>query len=156
MATPTYDASAMPVIETPFESSQEVTKRYLGKRAVTGQEYTSINLFGEDDSKIKALYEFWRDDCNYGTVQFMVGIPVHGSEHSRYVPNALCEFTEEVAETKEGVHWKQSIKLKIINYSANTYTIVDDAGNLMVDDSGNVLASTSTPISNSNKEITYG
>jgi len=156
MAIPEYDPYTLPVIETPYDDMQEATKKYLGGRAITGQEYANINLFAEDDSKIKALYEFWRDDCEYGTLQFMAPLPIHGSEHSRYVPNALCEFLEDVSMEKQDVHWKQGVKLKVIEYSANTYTIVDDAGNLMVDDSGNVLASTSAPISNSNKEITYG
>lgn len=153
---PEYDFNVLPCIEFPYSNEQEVTKKYLGGRALTGQEYATLNMFSVDDTKAKALYEFWRDDCNYGTDPFLAPIPMHGAEHSKYVPNALCEFTEDILSNKEDVHWKQSIKLKVIEYSENTYIIVDDSGNLMVDDSDNVLASTSTPISNSNKEITYG
>ena len=157
MAVPEYDYNTLPAIEHPFTSSQEVTKRYLGGRAVTGQEYAVINFFSENNAQIKALYEFWRDDCNSGLTQFLAPIPVNGSEVSRYVPTALCEFIEEISMEKLGVHWKQGIKVKIIEYKEVLGIIVDDAGNLMVDDVGNVLISISeNAISNSNKEITYG
>ena len=153
---PEYDMDLLPDITKSFTSTQEATKKYLGGRAITGQEYVTINLFGVDNLEVKALYEFWRDDCQYGTLPFLAPLTVNGHEVNRDIPTALCLFIEDFGADKQDIHWTKSLKLKVLEYSENIYTIVDDAGNLMVDDAGLVLASTTAPITNSNKEITHG
>jgi len=156
MAIPEYDLDVLPAIEHPYSNEQEVTKRYLGGRAITGQEYATLNIFMVDNDEAKALYEFWRDDCDYGTTAFLAPIPMNGVPFSGGAPNALCEFIEDISTEKIDVHWKQGIKVKVLEYSELLGYIIDDSSNQLVDDSGNSLVSTSTPISNSNKEITYG
>lgn len=154
--TPIYDMNVLPTITKSFSSSQEATKKYLGKRAITGQEYANISLFSVDNAQTKALKQFWRDDCNYGMLPFLAPLTMNGVEVNRDLPNALCQFTDEFSIDKQDIHWTGTIKLKVLEYSENFYRLVDDAGNIMVDDAGNTLYSTSLPISNSNKEIIYG
>ena len=156
MAYPEYDFNILPTIQKAFISEQEATKKYLGKRAITGQEYATIDIFAEDDTKIKALYDFWKDDCNYGTLAFLVGLPINGVPSSKDFPTALCRFIDDIVAKKIDDHWTQGIKLKVLEYSQILGIIEDDATNVIVDDAGNILVSTSIPISNSNKEITHG
>jgi len=156
MSIPEYDLSKLPVIELPYQNEQEQTKKYLGGRAITGQEYATLNIFMVDNAEAKAIYEFWKDDCEYGTLAFSIPFPMNGVSYSRDVPNVLCEFIEDISAEKTDTHWNQEIKVKVLEYSELLGNIIDDSLNQLIDDSGNILVSTSIPITNSNKEITYG
>ena len=154
--TPKYDLTKLPTIQHPFTSKQEITKKYLGKRAITGQEYATIELFAIDNAKTKALYDFWKDDCNYGTKQFLAPIPIFGIEYMKDYPNVLCEFIENISSKKSSIFWVQTIKVKIIEYSEVLGYVIDDNSNQIVDDSGNSIFYDTNYKTNSKKEIIYG
>jgi len=156
MAYPEYSFSTLPAIQTPLQVEKEQTTQYLGGRAVTGEEYATLNFFIDDNTQAKALYDFWKDDCNYGTKPFLMPLPVFGVSYSRDSGNALCKFIDKPVQQKEEIYSTQSTKVKILEYSELLGYVVDDIGNNVVDDSGNRVIAYSKPISNSNKEITYG
>lgn len=151
-----YDTSVLPFLSYPLNNSQETTKKYLGGRAMTGEEYATLSFNMVDDTKAEALYSFWRDDCNYGTDAFLIAMPFRGVVSLPDIPNVLCKFVEDVSMDKVALNWTQAIRVKVLEYSYVMGNIADDSLNQLVDDSGNILVSTSTPVSNSNKEITYG
>ncbi len=150
---PEWTFDKLPVIQYPFDNRQEVTKNYLGNRAISGQEYANINVFMENNAQAEALYKFWRDDCVFGTKQFLVPLPYNGVHYSRDIPNVLCEFIKELSAEKINNFWNEKIELKVIEYNYVLGNIVDDSSNQLVDDAGNILVSTSSYISNSSKEI---
>lgn len=137
---PIYDFNDLPKIEHPFNNEHEDTKKYLGKRAVTGQQYATLNISIESDTQAKALYDFL--DSNE---IFIISIPLFGT-----LEEYVVEYAQDLDMQKIATNWKQSTKVKIlgtVNY------IVDDSGNFLVDDSGNYIVD--DLVSNSNKEITY-
>ena len=158
MATPIYDLDLLPAIEIPYQNEQEATKKYLGKKAITGQQYATLKFFIEDNAGAKALADFWRDDCNFGTIPFLAPLPIFGVEYVKDNPNCLVQFTEDFNSEKLDIHWKSTSKVKVLEYFAEVTLgdLVADNNDLIVDDAGNILFSTivSETISNSNKEIT--
>jgi len=147
---PIYDFDILPTIEHPFESKRELTTKYLGKRALTGQEYSTLNVFMVDDDEAIELYKFWKDDCSFGTIPFLVALPFFGETYDKDFPTTLVKFTEDISNNKEDYHWKQGINVKVVG---EVDYIQDDSLNYIVDDSGGYI--TTDSVSNSNKEITY-
>lgn len=150
MAYPEYDFTTLPAIEHPYNNEKEATKKYLGGRAITGEEYATLNIFATTNAEANALYEFWKTDCVYGTLSFLVPIPFMGETYDRDKPNALVQFIEDLSVDKEDVHWKQTIRVKVVGTVDYIY---DDLGAYITDDSGAYIY-TDTAI-NSNTEITY-
>ncbi len=149
--TPIYDFDILPAITLPFGSSKEATRKYLGGRALTGEEYMTLDIFMIDNTEALALYNFWETDCNYGTTPFLVALPLFGETYDKAYPTTMVQFYEDITAEKIDIHWKQSIKVKVlgtINY------IQDDSLNYIVDDSGELIIDDT--VSNSNKEITHG
>lgn len=147
---PVYDYTLLPCIEHPLENNREATTKYLGKRALTGQEYSTLNIFMVDDTEAIELYKFWKTDCKYGTIPFLVALPFFGETYDKELPTTLVRFMEDISNNKEDYLWKQSIKIEILG---TVSYIQDDSLNYIVDDSGDKI--TTDSISNSNKEITY-
>ena len=150
MTYPEYDLTSLPTIENPYSNEKEVTKKYLGGRAMTGQEYATLNIFMVDNIEAKALYDFWKDDCNYGTDAFLVPLPFFGEVYDKTRPNVVAKFIEDISAEKIDIHWNQGIKVKVLG---TVDYITDDALAYITDDSGAFIYADST--SNSNKEITY-
>ena len=147
---PIYDFTLLPAIEHPFESKQEVTSKYLGKRALTGDEYSTLNIFMVDNSEAVELYKFWKTDCSYGTIPFLVALPFFGETYDRELPTTLVEFIDDISSNKEDINWKQSVQIKVIGEISY---IVDDSLNYLVNDSGDYIISDT--VLNLNKEITW-
>ena len=137
---PIYDQDVLPKIALPFNNEHEATKKYLGKRAVTGQQYATLNFSIDTDAQAKALYDFL--DTNE---IFIISMPLFGT-----LEEYMVEHPQELEMENIATNWKQSIKVKIIG---TVVYVVDDSSNNVVDDSGNLV--TTAPITNSNKEITY-
>ena len=148
---PIYNLDILPAITHPFESKKIVTKRYLGGKAITGQEYATLNIFSEDNAKTKALYDFWKDDCNYGTVPFLIALPMFGITYDKAYPSLMVQFYEDITAKKIEKHWTQDIKIKVLG---TVDYITDDSLNYIIDDTGNYIVTDA--VSNSNKEITHG
>jgi len=149
--TPIYDFDILPAITVSFGSIKEATKKYLGGRALTGDEYMTLDIFMVDNTETKALYDFWETDCNYGTTPFLIALPLFGMIYDETFPTTMAQFYEDISMEKIDTHWKQGIKVKILG---DVDYIQDDSLNYIVDDSGNFIHT--DPVSNSNKEITYG
>lgn len=150
MAYPEYDFTTLPAIEHPYNNEKEATKKYLGGRAITGEEYATLNIFATTNAEANALYEFWKTDCVYGTLSFLVPIPFMGETYNRELPNALVQFIEDLSADKEDAHWKQSVKVKVLG---TVDYLLNDLGEYLVNDGGQYLRTYST--SNSNKETTW-
>lgn len=147
---PEYDLATLPALTIPYEDKQEVTKKYLGNRASTGQEYLNFDIFMVDNTERKALYDFWKDDCNYGAEPFLAPLPLFGEVYVKTMPNVVVQFIDEVSVAKQDIHWSTTISVKVIGTVDYVY---DDALAYITDDSGAFIYADST--SNSNKEITY-
>jgi hypothetical protein len=137
---PVYDFNDLPKIEHPFNNEHEDTKKYLGKRAVVGQQYAILKIFIETDIQAKALYDFL--DSNE---IFIISIPLFGT-----LQEYIVEYAQDLDMEKIATNWKQSMKVKALG--AVAYAI-DDSSNSVVDDLGNLVIADA--VTNSNKEITY-
>jgi len=146
-----YDETILPCITFPLDNTHEKSKRYLGNKALSGEIYANINLLPKNDTEMKALYDFWKDDCNYGLNPFLIPLPIFGRTGDLEYPCLQVKFVEEIKSVKVDLHWTVKIKLKVLG---NVYYIVDDVEDYIIDDSGNYVV---TDIeTNSFKEITYG
>lgn len=160
MNTPIYDVSTLPCITYPMENKVEQTRKYLGGYAITGRTTATINVMAKSNAEEKALYDFWRTDCNYGLEPFLIPIPLFGDEViSPQAPTLLVKFKSDLKSTKESGRWKSSFEVEV--FGLFIY-IVDDQGNFVVDDTGEykVLADgTYVPtgnVINSYRGVIYG
>ena len=150
MSIPEYDLTLLPAIEYPYQNEKEATTKYLGGRAVTGEEYATLNIFMVSNAEALALYTFWKVDCNYGTIPFLAPIPLFGEVYDKTMMTTMVQFIEDITADKIENHWKQGIKVKVLGTISY---IVDDLGEYIVDDLGEYIVT--DEVSNSNKEIVY-
>jgi len=148
MSIPVYDPSIYPTIQHPFENEKESTKKYLGNRAITGETYAILDIFIINNTEAKTLYDFWKDDCNYGTTPFLAPLPLFGEDYE--LPNILLKFIDNINMKKIDTHWNSSVKTKVIG---SMVYVVEDTGKHLVTNSGIFLYTDIT--SYQSKEITW-
>ena len=159
MTIPTYQGAGLPRITFPFGNTQRASKRYLGGIAITGAVYLDVNITAVSDAEEKALYNFWKDDINYGLEPFLIAIPTFGDTVDADNPSLLVQFVSDLSSALDGNLWKTKIKLKV--YGTIDY-IVDDFGDFIVADTGEYIVTEGGDyiptgnIINSYREVLYG
>lgn len=133
MANPIYNTSILPCVTISMKNTQEETKQYLGRRAVTGDISITMNTFAKSDTEAYNLYRFWRFDCDYGSIPFFISLPIFGQETTTAI---LVKFINNMVFNKEDVNWTNSIELELQN---NIAYITDDLGNVLVTDTGEYI-----------------
>lgn len=147
-----YDTSILPKIVLPFSNERKETTKYLGGRALTGEKYASLNINMKNDTEAKQLYDFWKDDCNYGALPFELTLPLFGEAVLTGTPNVAGRFLGDFSQKITKIGWKTSIKIKIVELGRENVT--NDAGELVTNDAGDVVYTNIE--ASSIKEITYG
>ena len=150
MSYPIYNLNILPAITLPYKDKREVSKKYLGGRALTGEVYLDFDVFMESNTERKALYDFWKNDCNYGTQPFLIPLPLFGETYDKDRPNVLALFTKEIEANKQDIHWTATTSVKAVG---TIEYIQDDSSAYITDDSGAFIYNDYT--TNSNMEITY-
>ena len=117
MSYPVFDPSVMPFRLIPIEIQRKETKRYLANRALGGSGHITLKIIsvdGLDSAKMNALYDFWKNDCQYGIQPFLISLPFFGSLGINDVnPDLLVRFASDLSSSYENA-WETTLKLKII------------------------------------------
>jgi hypothetical protein len=157
MATiPIYDQTVLPCVTFPMVNTRAKTTRYLGQRAITGDIYAELNMVGEDNQQVKALDDFWKNECNYGLEPFLIRLPVFGRSTD---VDILVTFSNDIKDTRNVTRWDLKRKIKVLGLVVYTIDgngdfILSDEGHYVLDDDGNYIALKSK--AKIYKEITYG
>jgi hypothetical protein len=109
-----WDKSKLPTITKAFKSQHETTKRYLGSKTLIGDEYATINVFMENNLQAQALFKFWKNDCEHGTLPFWISLPLFGVDYDPNENDVKAMFIDDFSMSMEDLHWTNEIKLKII------------------------------------------
>lgn len=136
MTYPLYDESVLPCISLPVTNSKKLPERYLGRKAVVSDVYTTIKTHASTDLELHALHLFWEINCNYGLEPFIINTPMFGQNINGNSDFFIAKFTNDVKDTKNNSVWSSSITLKIIG---EVNAIVDDAGNLITSDADDLV-----------------
>ena len=124
MATiPIYDETLLPCLSYPMSNTQ----------ARTGRATAETSISGEDDAAVKAFYEFWKADCNYGLDPFLIPLPFFGETVDVTRPAILVKFIGDLKGDKTTRGWKVQFSLEILG---DVDYVVDDFGNFIVSDTG--------------------
>jgi len=116
MTYPIFDKSVLPFIVCPFSSAEAPVVKFLGYKATTGERSITVKFIavdGIDSEKHRALYDFWKTDCNYGTKPFLISLPWMGSPFDNNYPNLLVKFTGGISSSFDGI-WSTKQKLVIV------------------------------------------
>ncbi len=111
---PEYDLNILPPFVYPFSSQQEETKRYLGARTLVGDEYATLNILMANDVEASALYNFWKLDCEYGTLSFTLPIPQFGFDYDPTEADVTARFIGNIIMERQGTHWTSNMRIKIL------------------------------------------
>lgn len=134
MALPFYDETTLPCFNLPFENQHTRSKKYLGRKALTGKVYATLNFTVLNDDEMNALHEFWRVDCNYGTEPFVADIPLFGKNLTTEGELAfIVMWHDDFKPTKVDLHWTLKIRIRIL---APIVYVLDDLGNYITNDAG--------------------
>ena len=109
-----WDKSILPTITKSFTSKQEATKRFLGGKTLVGDEYATINVFMENNLQAQALYRFWKNDCENGTLAFWISLPLFGVDYDPKENDVKVEFVDDIEMIMQDIQWTSKIKLKVI------------------------------------------
>tara|TARA_R110000772_G_scaffold5454_1_gene19453 strand:- start:2851 stop:3858 length:1008 start_codon:yes stop_codon:yes gene_type:complete len=155
---PVYDQTILPCISHPMTNTREEATRYLGNRAITGGVYAEFNIAGITNAQVKALYDFWRNDCKQGLEPFILNLPMFGKEFGGAKPSLLMVFDKSIKDIKQPNKWdiKRSVRLigNIVYTMNGNDFVLSDSGQFIFSETGDYLAITSKL--HTNKEITYG
>jgi len=159
MAIPIYNIDTLPTITFPMKNTHVSTKKYLGGRAVTGEVEININLIANSNIELKALYDFWLTDCNYGLEPFVIPLPLFGSEPSLTNPTLLVKFISDIETEKVSSIWRANLKLEVfgtLDYIINDLGefVVTDNGEYTLGDGGEYVPTGN--VINSYREVFYG
>ena len=135
---PIYNEDVLPCLSFPFSNTQEQTTKYLGGKARTGRVIGDVKISAEDDAGIKALYEFWKQQCNYGLEPFLMPIPVFGEDVDTVHPAILVKFLGELTAEKAVRGWDCPFKIEILG---DVHYVVTDAGDYVLSDSDTLVCS---------------
>lgn len=131
MALAVFDETVLPCMNLPFENVHSRSKKYLGKKALTGKVYATLSFTAINDAEMRALHDFWRIDCNYGTEPFVLPAPLFGKAVSAV--NFIAIWYDDFKPTKVDIHWTLKIRVRIL---APIIWVYDDAGNHVTNDNG--------------------
>ncbi|MDD5359496.1 MAG: hypothetical protein PHI79_08110 [Sulfurovaceae bacterium] len=130
MTIPIWNAS-LPRIVFPIKSGQESSKRYFGKKAITRGATAIMEIAGVTNSTATALYDFWKNDCNYGLDPFLIPLPFFGQEIDTEKPNLLVQFVGTL-EINGEIIWTSSINLTVLG--TIQYVVDDETKDFIIND----------------------
>lgn len=159
MTIPIFNKTALPCIQYPMKVTQEQSMRFLGGRAITGGVYVEMSLLAKSDAEEKALYDFWKDSCNFGLEPFLIALPIFGNTFDEAHPDLLVQFVGDVSDNKEKGRWTTKRKLKVMGtldyiIDVNGDFIVTSAGEYTVTAGGDYIPTGN--IINTYREVVYG
>lgn len=129
-----YDETVLPCFTLPMENVHTRSKKYLGRKALTGKVYATLNFTILSDAEMDALHIFWRHTCNYGTEPFVATLPIFGMrKETGYDVAFICMWHDDFKPNKVDLHWTLSIKIRLL---ARVEWVTDDAGNYITNDNG--------------------
>ena len=116
MTYPVLDKTTVPCITLPVTSKEELAKKYLGYKAISGArefEVEFIAIDGQVSTTMQALYEFYKTDCQNGTSPFLISLPWMGAGMDDVHPNYLVRFANGISADYKSV-WKTKHKLIVV------------------------------------------
>lgn len=131
--TPFYDRNILPGVVLPIDITPAQLDFYLGGFVEIDTEYNiaDIEIRATNNTKIQALYSFWKNDCAFGTSPFLINLPIFGT-----ADNYLCRFKAPPAISKIDISWKVKASIEIICKE----------GDFTVDADGNYVVAKQEPI----------
>jgi len=153
MTIPIYDQSILPCVNLPMSNLQEVSERYLGYRALSGEMYADITITAKSHSEAKAVNDFWKNDCTYGLEPFIIHLPFFGDETD---VNLLVMFQKDIRDSRSEIVWALTRSLNILGkvvytVDGNGDFILTTEGDFVLSDTGDYIALPSDTY----KELTY-
>ena len=73
-----YDLTTMPALAYPINIKQKKSKKYLGNKYIKGDITVDSSILPKNYDEVKALYNFWENDCLSGTKAFIMQLDVLG------------------------------------------------------------------------------
>jgi|GEM_PF-4090979 len=128
--------SDLPQPTYPFDVSYEKTELFLGNKIRAGARMVSFAIVMRNNTQIKAMHDFWKNDCQYGTKPFYITLPMFGVEET-----VLMMFKGNYQTKQANILGKHTIELIEVDKALRPIYVVDDAGSQVVDDSGSFVVS---------------
>ena len=159
MATiPVYDEATLPYIVYPLNAVHELPRRFLGRRAVTGEVYADVSVVSNNDTYAKALHDFWITDCNYGLDPFLIPLPIFGRDSDTSHPALLVKMVSDIDYNRQNVTAISKFRVKVLG---EVSYVVDDLGDFIISDTGDfVISDTGDYVATGNettfKVVSYG
>jgi len=116
---PTYDKTILPTLIKPYTRTQKNAKRYLGDRIGKNKMQIDFSYHAKTEEQLTLFYDFWKDDCNYGTGLFGLEIELFNlqSKNNIFVMSFLSDFT---TQNNAGVSSTGKITLQL-EYALNEF-----------------------------------
>jgi len=131
----------LPCVNLKATHTQEVSKRYLGGKAIKGDMSLDVVFTIETDEEALALYEFYNTELKGGISEFYIDLTLFG-----LVGLYVVKFVGNFVMTRDDITYNASIKLNIL--SENVGYVVDDNLVKITDDSGAYITVPPTSVNN--------
>jgi len=109
---PIYNKDTLPILVKPYVRKQKNAKRYLGGRVGKNKMQLDFSYLSKTSEQINAFYDFWKDDCNYGTGLFGLETELFSlqSKNNIFVMSFVSDFN---TDSKSGAISTGNITLQL-------------------------------------------
>ena len=86
------ETTGLPKLILPVNIKRDKPKKYLGDRYTKGDLTVSLSYFAKNADEMKALYDFYNNDCNGGSSMFTLNVNIFGIGTGKFAVEWISDF----------------------------------------------------------------